>query len=121
MIHHLHGRLIEKYPTHVVIDCGGVGYMVLISLTTFETIPDQEDIFLHTHLVVREDSQTLYGFATIEERKLEFYINFCLTLIARCDMLASAFFSGPPYLAVYTPGAPFRAFTSSPVSSAKQS
>ena len=44
--------------------------MVLISLTTFETIPDQEDIFLHTHLVVREDSQTLYGFASIEERKL---------------------------------------------------
>ncbi|MBM55601.1 MAG: Holliday junction branch migration protein RuvA [Euryarchaeota archaeon] len=70
MINHLHGRLVEKHPTHVVIDCGGVGYLVLISLTTFETIPDQEDIFLHTHLVVREDSQTLYGFASTEERKL---------------------------------------------------
>ena len=70
MINHLHGRLVEKYPTHVVVECGGVGYMVLISLTTFETIPDQEDIFIHTHLVVREDSQTLYGFASVEERKL---------------------------------------------------
>ena len=70
MIHHLHGRLVEKYPTHVVIDCGGVGYMVLISLTTFESIPNKEDLFLHTHLVVREDAQTLYGFATVEERKL---------------------------------------------------
>ena len=70
MIHHLHGRLTEKYPTHVVIDCGGVGYILQISLTTFETIPDAEDIFLHTHLVVREDAQILYGFATIEERKL---------------------------------------------------
>ena len=70
MINHLHGRLVEKYPTHVVIECGGVGYMVLISLTTFETIPYQEDIFMHTHLVVREDSQTLYGFASVEERKL---------------------------------------------------
>ena len=70
MIHHLHGRLTEKYPTHIVIDCGGVGYILQISLTTFETIPDQEDVFLHTHLVVREDAQILYGFATIEERKL---------------------------------------------------
>ena len=70
MINHLHGRLVEKYPTHVVVECGGVGYMVLISLTTFETIPDQEGIFIHTHLVVREDSQTLYGFASVEERKL---------------------------------------------------
>lgn len=70
MIHHLHGRLVEKHPTHVVIDCGGVGYMVLISLTTFESIPNKEDLFLHTHLVVREDAQTLYGFATVEERKL---------------------------------------------------
>jgi Holliday junction DNA helicase RuvA len=70
MIHHLHGRLVEKHPTHVVIDCGGVGYMVLISLTTFESISNKEDLFLHTHLVVREDAQTLYGFATVEERKL---------------------------------------------------
>ena len=70
MINHLHGRLVEKHPTHVIIDCSGVGYLVLISLTTYETIPDQEEIFLHTHLVVREDAHTLYGFANVEERKL---------------------------------------------------
>ena len=70
MINHLHGRLVEKHPTHVIIDCSGVGYLVLISLTTYEIIPDQEDAFLHTHLVVREDAHTLYGFATVEERKL---------------------------------------------------
>ena len=70
MINHLNGRLVEKYPTHVTIDCSGVGYLVLISITTYESIPDQEDVFLHTHLVVREDSHTLYGFATVEERKL---------------------------------------------------
>ena len=70
MINHLHGRLVEKHPTHVIIDCSGVGYLVLISLTTYEIIPDQEDVFLHTHLVVREDAHTLYGFATVEERKL---------------------------------------------------
>lgn len=70
MIHHLRGRLIEKNPTHVVIECGGVGYLVSISLTTFESIPDKEDIFLHIHMVVREDAQTLYGFATEQERKM---------------------------------------------------
>lgn len=70
MIHHLRGRLIEKNPTHVVIECVGVGYLVSISLTTFESIPDKEDIFLHIHMVVREDAQTLYGFATEQERKM---------------------------------------------------
>jgi Holliday junction DNA helicase RuvA len=64
----------EKHPTHVVIDCHGVGYLVLISLTTFETIPNDEDVFLHTHLVVREDAQTLYGFSTVEERKLFLFL-----------------------------------------------
>jgi Holliday junction DNA helicase RuvA len=70
MIHHLNGRLIEKHPTHVVIECGGVGYLVSISLTTFEALPNDETLFLNIHMVVREDSQTLYGFATKEERSM---------------------------------------------------
>lgn len=70
MIHHLNGRLIEKHPTHIVIECGGVGYLVSISLTTFEALPDDETLFLNIHMVVREDSQTLYGFATKEERSM---------------------------------------------------
>ena len=47
MIHHLNGRLIEKHPTHIVIECGGVGYLVSISLTTFEALPDDEKILKH--------------------------------------------------------------------------
>ncbi len=70
MIYHLNGRLIEKHPTHVVIECGGVGYIVSISLTTFEALPSDESIFLNIHMVVREDAQTLYGFATTEERRM---------------------------------------------------
>ena len=70
MIYHLNGRLIEKHPTHVVIECGGVGYLVSISLTTFEALPNDETLFLNIHMVVREDSQTLYGFATKEERSM---------------------------------------------------
>ena len=70
MIHHLHGRLVEKHPTHVVVECGGVGYYVAISLTTFDQLGDDELVKIHTHLVVREDAQLLYGFATEEERTL---------------------------------------------------
>ena len=70
MIHHLHGRLVEKHPTYVVIECGGVGYYVAIGLTTFDQIGDEELVKIHTHMVVREDAQLLYGFATEAEREL---------------------------------------------------
>jgi len=70
MIHHLNGRLIEKHPTHVVIECAGVGYLVSISLTTYEALTDDESIFLNIYMVVREDAMTLYGFATQEERRM---------------------------------------------------
>ena len=70
MIYHLNGKLIEKHPTHVVIECGGVGYLVSISFTTFEALSDDESIFLNIYMVVREDAMTLYGFATQEERKM---------------------------------------------------
>ena len=70
MIHHLRGRLVEKTPTYAVIECAGVGYQVHISLNTFEKLGTDEDILLHTHLVVREDAQLLYGFSHPEERSL---------------------------------------------------
>ena len=58
MIHHLNGRLIEKHPTHLVVECGGVGYFVNISLNTFSAIPNQEQIRIYTYLQVKEDSHT---------------------------------------------------------------
>jgi Holliday junction DNA helicase RuvA len=70
MIHHLRGRLIEKQPTHAIVECSGVGYFVHISLNTFERLGTGEDITLLTHLVVREDAQLLYGFADAAEREL---------------------------------------------------
>jgi len=70
MITHLQGKLVEKNPTHVVIDCNGVGYFVNVSLNTYSSIPDQESIKLYTHLQVREDAQTLYGFSSIAEREM---------------------------------------------------
>ena len=70
MITHIQGKLVEKNPTDVVIDCNGVGYLLNISLHTFSQIPDQEAIKLYTHLIVREDSHTLYGFASVAEREI---------------------------------------------------
>lgn len=70
MIHHLKGQLIEKNPTYLVIACNGVGYMVNISLHTFSLIPDSENISIYTHLHVKEDSHTLYGFYQKSERDI---------------------------------------------------
>ncbi|RAJ11241.1 Holliday junction branch migration protein RuvA [Arenibacter echinorum] len=70
MITHLKGKLVEKNPTHVVIECAGVGYFVNISLHTFSKIGDSESIQLYTHLQVKEDSHTLFGFSEKSEREI---------------------------------------------------
>ena len=70
MITHIQGRLVEKNPTNVVIDCNGVGYFVNISLHTFSELPNGENIKLFTHLQVREDAHILYGFSSMMEREI---------------------------------------------------
>ncbi len=70
MITQLQGRLIEKNPTYVVIDCHGVGYEVNISLHTYGMIGSDENIRLYTHLQIREDAHTLYGFYQPMERSI---------------------------------------------------
>ncbi|MDG4945136.1 Holliday junction branch migration protein RuvA [Weeksellaceae bacterium KMM 9713] len=68
MIAQLRGRLIEIHPSHAIVDCGGVGYHVNISLTTYGKIQKEENVLFYTHHLVREDAQILYGFADKEER-----------------------------------------------------
>jgi len=70
MIHHLKGKLVEKNPTHLIVECGGVGYFVNISLNTFSKIADYENVQIYTHLQVKEDSHTLFGFAEKSEREI---------------------------------------------------
>jgi Holliday junction DNA helicase RuvA len=70
MINHLSGKLIEKNPSYVIIECAGVGYFVNISLQTYSKIPDSEHCKIFTHLQINEDAHTLFGFADEEERKL---------------------------------------------------
>ena len=68
MITQIKGKLVEKNPTQVVVDCNGIGYEINISLHTFSTLSSDENIQLFTHLQVREDAHILYGFFTILER-----------------------------------------------------
>jgi Holliday junction DNA helicase RuvA len=70
MITQIKGRLVEKSPTELVVDCNGVGYSINISLNTFSQLNDEENIKLFTHLIVKEDSHTLFGFSTKSEREL---------------------------------------------------
>ena len=62
MITQIKGRLVEKSPTELVIDCNGIGYLVNISLNTYSLLSESESISLYTHLQVKEDSHTLFGF-----------------------------------------------------------
>lgn len=71
MIGSIRGRLAAKAAPTVVIDCGGVGYELETPMSTFLDLPDVgQDVFLYAHLLVREDAQTLYGFATAGEKSL---------------------------------------------------
>lgn len=70
MINHIKGKLVEKNPTFVVIDTNGVGYLLNISLNTYSQLPEDEAIYLYTHLSIKEDSHTLYGFISQTEREI---------------------------------------------------
>jgi len=71
MIGSLRGRIAAKHAPHIVLECNGIGYEVETPMSTFLDLPETgAELFLHTHLLVREDAQILYGFATDEERTL---------------------------------------------------
>ncbi|MDI6032097.1 Holliday junction branch migration protein RuvA [Flavobacterium sp. LB2P84] len=70
MIAHLQGKLVEKSPTQIIIDCGGVGYHVNISLHTYSLLPNTDFIKVYTHLQIKEDAHTLFGFVEKSEREI---------------------------------------------------
>jgi Holliday junction DNA helicase RuvA len=71
MITFLHGKLVEALPAHVTVDVHGVGYEVLVPLSSFDRLPAVgSDVHLLTHLAIREDAHTLYGFVSAAERDL---------------------------------------------------
>jgi len=70
MITQIRGKLVEKNPTDVVVDCNGVGYLLHVSLNTYAALPNDENVLLYTHLSIREDAHTLYGFINKIEREV---------------------------------------------------
>ena len=70
MIHHIKGRLVEKSPTHAIIEASGIGYFLNISLITFSKLGNDENCTLYTHLSIKEDAHTLYGFVEKSEREI---------------------------------------------------
>ena len=70
MITHIRGKLVEKNPTFAVIETNGVGYWLNISLNTYSQLPDNEFVMLYTHLSIKEDAHTLYGFINKTEREI---------------------------------------------------
>ncbi len=71
MIARVAGNLVEKLPTQVLVDVGGVGYEIAIPVSTFQRLPEPGSrVVLLTHLVMREDAALLFGFGTAEEREL---------------------------------------------------
>ena len=70
MIAHLQGKLVEKSPTQLVIDCGGVGYEVHISLHTYSLLPNSDLIKVFTYVQIKEDAHTIFGFVEKSEREI---------------------------------------------------
>src|SRR5690606_35984387 len=70
MITLLRVKLIEKSPTEIVVECGGIGYEVSISLHSYSLLPAEENILIYTYLQVREDAHVLYGFMEKSERQI---------------------------------------------------
>ena len=71
MIGRIQGHLLEKIPPMILLDCHGVGYEVEVSMPTFYDLPEiGSEVTLLTHFIVREDAQLLFGFASIQERKI---------------------------------------------------
>lgn len=70
MITYISGKLVEKNPTYVIVEAGGIGYYIHISLQTYAEIPDIEAVKLYTYFHVKEDAQSLYGFSTLMEREI---------------------------------------------------
>lgn len=70
MIEYIKGKLVELTPTDAIVECNGIGYHMLISLQTFSSLENTEDVKVFVHHYLREDEELYYGFATKDEREL---------------------------------------------------
>jgi Holliday junction DNA helicase RuvA len=99
MIAYLHGQLAESAPTHVVVDCGGVGYSVFIPLSSYDKLPapgGDVKLLTYHHVNAQDGTQQLFGFATVDEREM-FLLLISISGIGpklACNILSSASITG---------------------------
>ena len=99
MIAFLHGQLAEATPTHVVVDCGGVGYSVFIPLSSYDKLPakgSEVKLLTYHHVNAQDGTQQLFGFATPDEREM-FLLLISISGIGpklACNILSSASITG---------------------------
>lgn len=70
MFEYISGKLVDLTPTHVVVECAGIGYFINISLQTYTALEGKSDVKLWLHQIIREDAHSLFGFADIREREI---------------------------------------------------
>ncbi|MDE6452387.1 MAG: Holliday junction branch migration protein RuvA [Odoribacter sp.] len=70
MFEYIKGTLVEAAPAYAVVECGGIGYYISISVNTYSQIASNREVMLYLHQIVREDAHLLYGFASKEERTI---------------------------------------------------
>ena len=70
MIDYIKGKIVERTPTDMVLECYGIGYKILISLQTYEALNGKDDAKIYIHHYLREDEELYYGFATKDEREV---------------------------------------------------
>ncbi|MEG0796738.1 MAG: Holliday junction branch migration protein RuvA [Odoribacter sp.] len=70
MYEYIKGILVEAAPAYAIVECGGIGYFVHISVNTYSQISAEKTVVLYIHLIVREDAHLLYGFFSKEERRV---------------------------------------------------
>ena len=70
MIGYISGKILSKKPTKILVDVNGIGYLINISISTFEKISELETVSLYTHLCVKEDALDLYGFYSVSEKEM---------------------------------------------------
>lgn len=94
MINSLKGKLLKKLPTEIIVDVNNVGYLVHIPISTFEKLPQlNSEIFIYTHLIVREDAHLLFGFFSEEELEM---FKLLITVSGIGPKIAQTILSGSP-------------------------
>lgn len=93
MYDYIHGRMVSKSPTHLILESAGIGYYISIPLSTYDNIPEHGEVKIYTQLFIRDDLLCLFGFATTDERAI---FKLLISVSGIGPKIALAILSGSP-------------------------